>query len=186
MTSAVDYQVYAYRVMPLESAIIIPVPAAEPAVQASRLLYDPVATRGVPAHITLLYPFAPPSRISRESEALREVFSTVAAFNFSLTEVRRFPTAAYLHPEPVSTFTQLIEILTKRWPEFPPYGGTFAKVIPHLTVADRADVEVLDRVQQQIQPSLPILARATEVWILCSDEKNMWSRTEAFPFRDDQ
>ncbi len=47
-----------------ESALVVRVPAAEPCVAALRELHDPVARRGMPAHITLLYPFVAPNEIT--------------------------------------------------------------------------------------------------------------------------
>jgi hypothetical protein len=40
-----------------ESAIIVPVPAVEPLVSQWRQRFDVSARHGVPAHITVLYPF---------------------------------------------------------------------------------------------------------------------------------
>ena len=40
----------------LESAVVIPVPEAEPLVGELRLEHDPAAAAGVPAHVTLLSP----------------------------------------------------------------------------------------------------------------------------------
>ena len=47
---------------PTESAVIVAVPAAEPAVRAHRQQFDRAAAWGVPAHVTVLYPFVPPFR----------------------------------------------------------------------------------------------------------------------------
>ena len=48
------------RAMP-ETALVVEVPEAEPLVSQWRAQHDWSAQRGVPAHITILYPFAPPS-----------------------------------------------------------------------------------------------------------------------------
>jgi hypothetical protein len=50
------------RSQPTESALLIPVPAAEPTVQRWRERLDPACRLGVPAHVTLLYPFVAPGR----------------------------------------------------------------------------------------------------------------------------
>jgi 2'-5' RNA ligase len=168
--------------MPLESGIILPVPEAEPVVGRLRGLHDPQARYGVPAHITLLYPFAHPSRIGDAIAVLRQLFSRVPAFEFSLTEVRRFPATAYLHPEPATTFVRLTESIAHEWPEFPPFGGLFSTVIPHLTVAHQATANSLDAVDATVAMHLPIRCRALEAWLMCSDERGFWSRSEVFPF----
>src|SRR4051812_32565116 len=43
----------------MESAILLAVPEAEPLVHEWRAKGDPSAAHGVPAHVTLLYPFLP-------------------------------------------------------------------------------------------------------------------------------
>ena len=45
----------------MPSAVVVEVPEAEPLVGAWRLRFDPVAALGMPAHVTLLYPFVAPS-----------------------------------------------------------------------------------------------------------------------------
>jgi hypothetical protein len=53
-----------FTVLPVESALIIVVPEAERLVKPFRDRHDPSAKDGVPAHITLLYPFKPPAEIN--------------------------------------------------------------------------------------------------------------------------
>jgi 2'-5' RNA ligase len=166
--------------MPPESGIILPVPEAEPIVGQLRTLHDPHARYGVPAHITLLYPFAHPSNVGDAIVALRQLFSRVPAFDFSLVEVRRFPATAYLHPEPSGVLARVTETLVRQWPEFPPYGGAFSTVTPHLTIADQVTNEVLDSVDASVARHLPIPCRATEAWLMCSDEHGFWLRRNVF------
>ena len=40
-----------------ETGLLVEVPAAEPPVASWRGCYDPVTTRGIPAHVTALWPF---------------------------------------------------------------------------------------------------------------------------------
>jgi 2'-5' RNA ligase len=168
--------------VPAESALVVPVDDAEPIVSHMRWLHDPVARCGVPAHITLLYPFLPPSRVLNEIDALARLFAAVPGFAFSLTGVRRFPATAYLHPDPPDGFVELTEMIERHWPEFPPYRGAFSTVIPHLTVADHAGTDVLDDVERMVSIHLPLECRATSAWLLCSDEQGWWSRSHVFPF----
>jgi len=170
--------------MPLESGIILPVPEAEPLVGRLRTLHDPQARLGVPAHITLLYPFAHASKVADAIDALRQLFSRVPAFEFSLAETRRFPGTGYLHPEPSTPIVGLTEMLVRQWPEYPPYGGAFPTVTPHLTVAQNAAADVLDAVDASLSAGLPIVCRAKEAWLLCSDERGFWSVREVFRLAD--
>ena len=49
---------------PGESAILVPVPEAEVVVGHLRARLDPSASRGVPAHVTVLYPFVTPEQMT--------------------------------------------------------------------------------------------------------------------------
>jgi hypothetical protein len=167
--------------VPAESGVIVPVQEAEPIVGDLRLRYDPQARNGVPAHITLLYPFAHPSRVTNQVDALRKMFGVIPVFEFTLVDVRRFPATAYLHPEPSARFVELTELIARRWPEYPPYGGAFPTLIPHLTIADRVSTDVLEAVDRVVAPHLPIQCHATEAWLMCSDKRGVWQRSHVFP-----
>ena len=51
---------------PSESCLLVPVPDAEPAVGRLRGRLDRAAAWGVPAHVTILYPFVLPDAITSE------------------------------------------------------------------------------------------------------------------------
>ena len=119
-----------------ESGFIVRVSEAEPLVRALRERYNESARLGVPAHITVLFPFMPPERIdSPVLERIRRVVGGVQSFEFSLSAVGRFPATAYLEPAPSAPFVALTEALVAEFPQFPPFAGEFPTIIPHLTVA---------------------------------------------------
>jgi 2'-5' RNA ligase len=165
-----------------ETALVVEVPEAEPLVSDWRSKHDWSAQRGVPAHITILYPFVPTERLDDDLfEALRQLFAGRAAFAFRLTRVARFPDVAWLAPEPAEQFTGLTELVAATYPAFPPYEGVHDDVIPHLTVAEGAD-ELQDEVEAALSPHLPIEARADAVSLLAENENERWHRAERFPF----
>ena len=166
----------------MNSALMIPVPGAEPLVQAWRARYDPSAAMDVPAHITLLVPFLPPDRIDGQVvEELHSFFAGAAPFSFRLARLARFPEVLYLAPEPEAPFTQLITALARRYPETPPYGGAFEEVIPHLTVAHSAEPRVLDAIANALAGFAPIEVLATEVWLLEEEQNGSWRTRYRFP-----
>jgi 2'-5' RNA ligase len=164
-----------------ESAIILPVPEAEPIVGQLRLQYDPAARLGVPAHVTLLYPFCPAHTAEGQVDALRDACATIQGFRFSLIEVRRFPATAYLHPDQAEKLAQITRTLVNIWPAFSPYAGVHPDIIPHLTVADRVSAETLREVEACLRDQLPIPCVAREVWLITSDEAGLWSRRAILP-----
>ena len=164
-----------------ETALVVEVPEAEPLVAEWRAQYDWSAQRGVTAHITVLYPFAPTERVDDDLlVALRTLFAAQSAFAFRLTEVSRFPDVAWLAPDPADRFSGLTELVVAHYPDYPPYEGAHDVVIPHLTVAE-GDVELQDEVEAALSPHLPIEARAEAVCLLAEDPNERWHRAERFP-----
>lgn len=128
-----------------ETALIIPVPPAEPYVGTLRDRYDPAAAEGVPAHITILYPFVPLEQLN--DEALRRIELLAAScmpFDFRIGSPARFLDNLYLQPIPAQPFIDLTKRVVAEFPEFPPYGGRFTAIIPHLTVARGAEADLVE------------------------------------------
>jgi 2'-5' RNA ligase len=159
-----------------ESAIIIPILEVEPIVGPLRLRYDAAARLGVPAHITLLYPFYPATAAIDQIENLIAICASIEAFRFSFTEVRRFSATAYLHPDKSERFVQIVAALMEKWPDCKPYGGSHPEIIPHLTVADKVNAETLEEVERSLSRQLPIPCVAREVWLLTSDRGGLWCK----------
>ena len=115
-----------------ESAIIVPVEVPV-AVRRLRERLDPAAADGVPAHVTLLYPFMPAEALTDDVRAeIARLVVEQPAFPFALTRVERWPDVVWLAPEPAAPFRRLTERLATAFPDYPPYGGIHDEVIPHL------------------------------------------------------
>jgi 2'-5' RNA ligase len=163
------------------SALIIDVPVAEPLVKEWRAKHDWSAQHGVPAHITLLFPFAPSDKIDERLHAdLRALFAAHPAFSFSLSRVARFPDVAWLAPEPAEPFRVLTEAIASQYPDYPPYEGIHDVVIPHLTVAE-GNTELQDEVDVALTPALPIEAEARSVLLILEDQTGWWNPGERYP-----
>jgi hypothetical protein len=91
-------------------------------------------------------------------------------FQFALTEVRRFPNALYLAPEPEERFRALIDAVAARFPESPPYEGQYEDVIPHLTVIYLEDGQEIDTTAEALAADadevLPIVGEVAGVMLL--------------------
>jgi hypothetical protein len=80
----------------LESALLLLVPAAEPVVGEHRARFDASARDGVPAHLTVLYPFLPPALIDDTVLAsLIALFAGYPAFGSRWTGSAGSTTALY-------------------------------------------------------------------------------------------
>ena len=151
-----------------ESALLVTVPAAEPAVARHRSRLDTSAADGVPAHITVLYPFLPPDLIDADTHAtLARLFASVPGFRFTLDQTRWFPDSVlWLAPSDPAPFSALTGLVAAAFPSCPPYGGQVAEVIPHLTIGDGAPRAELEAAEAKVRPHLPIDAEATEVTLM--------------------
>ena len=169
---------------PLESALLVPVPEAEPFVQRHRFRHDSVALRGVPAHITVLFPFMAPGAISAATtDTVRQALTRFSAFPFSLTRLDRFPEGAcYLAPDPTEPFRRLTMAIAQHFPAYPPYAGAHTEVIPHLTVAQSPDAPADEL--EAIESQLPIRCIAREAWLMVEGGDHRWSTRSRFAFAD--
>lgn len=163
-----------------ETALVVTVPEAEPLVSEWRAQHDWSAQRGVPAHITILYPFVPTEKVDEGLlTRLGELFAAEPAISFELAHLARFPEVAWLAPEPSEPFKALIELVAARFPDYPPYEGAHDVVIPHLTVAE-GGVELQDRVEAAVSGHLPIRAHAGDVAFLFEDDEGLWHEAHRF------
>jgi 2'-5' RNA ligase len=170
-----------------QSALGLLIPEAEPLVAPFRRLYDTSAAQGVPAHITILYPFIPPEDSTPEArDGLRSHFAQFSPFTIALTEPRRFTNILYLAPEPSDPIKNLIRQTVRRYPEFLPYNGTIPvdEIIPHLTVAEAADPLHLEEIEAEFRKAargrLPIRVAVDQV-VLIDNTDGRWETRTAFP-----
>jgi 2'-5' RNA ligase superfamily len=151
------------------TAIVVPVLEASAVADRWRRAYTDDGAAGMPAHVTLLYPFVDDGALMEERVTeVREIAGRFPAFDFGLARFGEFPDeppVLYLAPEPAEPFAALTRALTAAFPEHPPYGGAFAEVVPHLTLSwDEA--APLEEIRAAVAPTLPIAARAGEAWLM--------------------
>jgi 2'-5' RNA ligase len=164
------------------SAIVvrIRVPAA---IERLRRANDRAARLGVPAHITILYPFV---AVADLTPAVREDLTRIAgefrAFKVSFPSAARWPGVVYLEPRPSWPFAALIDRVAASFPEHPPYAGTIAEVIPHLTVVESHEA-ALDEVRSAARSALPFEATADALEVLAEGADGRWRRRWRLPFR---
>ncbi len=165
-----------------QSVILIPVLEAEEAVLNLRNIYDPDALKGIPAHITLLFPFINPLEITLEQiEKLRDILN-IEKFSFTLSKINTFPGVVYLEPTEREKFISLTMKIFNAFPNYPPSEGKFLPdIVPHLTVGHelggRFDKCLLEA--KSIESRLPIEAIAKEAFLMTS-LNGEWTVREKF------
>jgi 2'-5' RNA ligase len=170
-------------VEPTQTALIVPVPEAEPVVGRFRASLDLAASWGVPAHVTVLYPFLPPERVDHVVRAaLRDIVAVVPRTEVSLTRVDWFgDEVVWLAPEPDQLFRDLTAAVWRRFPDAPPYAGAHAEVVPHLTIGHNAPRVVLAEAAQAVCAHLPIRTTVTAVHLIAGTPDHPWHPVTRFP-----
>lgn len=171
-----------------ESTLLVEVEAAEAAVGHWRRRYDPAARQGIPAHVTVLYPFVPPASLGqREMAVLAELAGRFERQPCMLDAISEFPGVVWLRPNPDDLFRRLTMALVAMFPAHPPYGGRHPDSPPHVTVGQFTVPEDQARVRAaldaEIGGRLPLTCEATALSLYASDRTGTWSLMNRFPFR---
>lgn len=164
-----------------QSAVIVPIPAAEPLVRRWRKQFDPAASAGMPAHVTVIYPFLNEEFLT--CDVLDDLLQLVAghpSFSVTFTRCGNFPNVLYLAPDPEAPFRRLTQDLARRWPEAPPYGGRIRDSIPHLTVTHGAPPGQVATAEIDMTTHLPLTARIEQAALITFDG-TVWSPRAALP-----
>ena len=156
--------------MAAQSAVLIPVPEAEQAVGGHRDRLDRAAAWGVPAHVTVLYPFVAPSAITAAVIAgVADAVGSVSAFDCEFAATAWFgQEVVWLAPRPDEPFRALTRAVSAAFPGYLPYGGVHDDAVPHLTVGDRAadGAAELRAAEADVLRWLPIQAHISRVWLM--------------------
>lgn len=174
-------------VQAIETALIVPVPEAEDVVGVHRARFDQAARWGVPAHVTVLYPFVPPEAVTDELlDAVRETVAGMPRFEIEFAQVRWFgEQVVWLAPSPDQPFRALTAALWARFPDYPPYRGEFADVVPHLTVGHDVPPADLTAAADAVAARLPLRAAPREVLLMVgAPEPDAWRTVARFALGD--
>lgn len=165
------------------SGLIIEVPEASPVVDRWRQRLDPLAPFGVPPHITVLFPFITATEIGQDTTAkLHQLAVSVRSFQFRLTGIGWFEQQVlWLDPDPRAPFVELTARAAKAFPDYPPYGGQFTQVIPHLTIGDNGAPEQMAAAARRLLLDLPISATANAITLMVEKPDRRWQVHTTFP-----
>jgi 2'-5' RNA ligase len=171
----------------LNSGLIVEVPEVEPAVGELRSSLDGNARLGIPAHITVLFPFVPPSEI--DDTVLRRlagIFAAVPAFEHRLVRTSWFDDdVLWLAPEDGAPFRSLTESVQREFPGYLPFGGQYEGVTPHLTIAHHCPLDQMQSAERLVQGQLPVTCSARAVSLMVQrDTSGTWSRAASFALGD--
>jgi 2'-5' RNA ligase len=167
------------------TALLVEVPVPDPVDDFRRRHLAASVARGLPAHITVLFPFASPADV--DAELLDHVaahFSTLARFDGALTGVGLFDDHVWLAPDPHERFSELLHRTHARFPGFPPYGDAHAETVPHLTIAERGADETIQQVaalaERELTPVLPFSFTVDRVGLFEERADGAWHQSDSF------
>lgn len=169
----------------LASVLLAEIPAAEDLVAPQRRRLDPNASLGVPAHVTVLYPFLPASALGPEVRGeLARLFASFPKFSFTLDRTDWFgENVLWLGPRDPGPFSALTELVVAAFPDYPPFEGQHDEVIPHLTVGHTRPIGELRAAEAAIRPGLPVSGSVTAVTLMTgpASDDAPWTKADEFP-----
>ena len=134
----------------------------------------------MPAHVTLLYPFA------EEAQLDAEVLGLVAAIaarhpvlRLTLGEGRRFPDTLYASVEPDAPLRALHGELAAAFPTLPLYGGAFA-FVPHVSIVEGPAVADPRALDDPAWTTLPV-EQLVDAIDLITGRDGRWATRRRFP-----
>jgi hypothetical protein len=166
-----------------QTGLVIPVPAAEALLASVGTRYPGTVRDGVPAHVSLLYPFVATADLDEHvTTALQELLVEQVPIPVDFVECYRRGGFVALRPAPSDGLTELLSRTHRRWPDVVPYRGVYRDLEPHLTVAMRCSEQTAVRIEQEATAKLPIRAELREAWLLAFE--GQWTLRGRFKFGD--
>jgi 2'-5' RNA ligase len=163
------------------SALVLRV-TLPPALEALRLRHVPDGVAGVPAHVTLLYPFADPASIDGPVRAtIAAIAGRHAAWSMDLVERCALPDTLYVSVEPERPLRALQAELAGAFPTLPLYGRAFA-FTPHVTVVEGRGVADRSVAGDPAWRTLPVTCLADAIELIVRDA-GRWRTDHRFPLR---
>ena len=172
---------------PVETALLVTVPAADPVVGRHRSRLDRAARVGVPAHVTVVYPFVPFAALRQEDLAtVGALVAQVPAFTLTFERIAWFGhDVVFLEPTPAQPVLDLISLLGEAFPQHLPYGGAYDEPVPHLTVGHDHPFEELQLAEVAVLAQLPLAQRVEAISLWAGPplltERPGWRQVGSFP-----
>jgi 2'-5' RNA ligase len=170
----------------LKTAVVIVLDDARPQLEPVRAEFHAGSVAmGIPLHVTLLSPFAPPGQL--DEAALADVFAQFDAFTLTLTGLATWPLVVYAVPEPRKRLLAMMHALFEKYPEYPPYEGEIAEPEPHATLTELAPdgslAEIAAAIRAKTESLFPITCEVRDVALLEEYEPDRWRERRRFPLR---
>lgn len=165
------------------TAVLFPVPVADPLLRAVGERFPGAVRPGLPAHLTVLHPFLP----EVDEAVLAELAELVARrapvrVEFTADVAQRHLDEGFvpLRPEPDGPLRELTAELAARW-GLRPYDGRYGEPDPHVTIALDVTPQRAREIAEHVAGALPPPALLDEAWLVEFD--GAWSLRARLPLR---
>lgn len=172
--------------MDAETALIVACPAADAVMGDQRNRLDRSAQAGVPAHLTVSYPFKADVGFE-DHRKLTKLFGQFHGFAVSGERTGWFGRAVvFVEPHDPGPVIALTRAVQEAFPAYPIYGGAFEEVVPHLTIGHEHSFEVLRTAERVVVARLPFqqIVDHVELWSgppLASAPEATWRHVRDYP-----
>jgi 2'-5' RNA ligase len=165
----------------MESAVIVRVTLPD-ALDRLRLRFVRDADLGVPAHVTLLYPFVEAAALSTEIRAIIEsIASRHPSFTFELSGPFQWPDTVYAAVGPEERLLAIHRELAAAFPGYPIYGRPGFQLIPHVTIADSRYVDDPAVVADSAWSDLPVARSVNGLEVIAEGTDQQWRTVWTVP-----
>ncbi|MCL2784885.1 MAG: 2'-5' RNA ligase family protein [Propionibacteriaceae bacterium] len=171
--------------VPLEAALLVVCPEADPVVGRHRSFLDSAAQVGVPAHITVAYPFKPVID-AYDIANLEALFLRIPAFTTTFAETDWFGSdVLFLRPLDSEPLSVVYQAVSDAFPDWPIFGGVYDSYVPHLTVGHNQPVALLREAEADVTGHLPVIQpiTAVDLWSgpALASGTGQWRKVRSFP-----
>lgn len=159
--------------MPREgtTALLLLVPSVDPILALVAGEYPRTVRAGVPAHLTALYPFVDLDKLSDSTlSTCGQIASSLAPFSVEFSRLALDPGMISLVPDPPDDARLVMQRCQAAWPALRPYGGNYAAVSPHVSVALSPEPEHVPSIVRMVEPLLPISSEFSELHLVVYED----------------
>lgn len=162
------------------TGIVVPVPEGQPLLDGVAARFPDAVRPGVPAHLSLLYPFVPAAELDQHVvSTLTSIFAQHVPLSVKFEGIVCTGGFVALRPEPGDGVEALASAVRRRWPDLVPYDGRY-DAEPHLTVAMQTTEERAGLIERELLPDwVPLSAELREAWLVEHD--GQWQLRSRFP-----
>jgi 2'-5' RNA ligase len=154
--------------------VIIPVVLPR-ALAALRNAGDQKAARGVPAHVTVLFPFLPADALTPDVQsALANLSAETQPFVARFGQVARRGQMVWLVPFDQGPFLRLTAAVQRLWPDYPPYEGLHDELLAHLTLIETGDESAIEAACTTATECGPFEVRVRGLTVITERDAGEW------------